>query len=203
MTASPDEITEGQLLLAELQHLKSEQTARIGSRDHLMYATLAAMAGVLAAVFNSGQHPERLLLLPPVAIVLGWTYLMNDQKVSAIGRYIRCELAPRLDGVVTRGSTPRHAASLLDWETTHRGDRRRISRKWLQLSADLLLFAIAPLAALTVYWATGPLNVWLLVASVGEVLTVLVLSVQIVVYADLRISWLRGAQGPGTARTGP
>lgn len=28
-------------------------------------------------------------MLPPVSVILGWTYLVNDEKISAIGRYVR------------------------------------------------------------------------------------------------------------------
>ncbi|OEV09332.1 hypothetical protein AN218_22335 [Streptomyces nanshensis] len=184
----PQELTKGQLLLTELQHLKSEQTQRINTRDHLMYATLGSLAAVLAAVFQQGQHLGRLLLLPPVTLVLGWMYLVNDEKVSAIGRYIRCDLAPRLSAVVQSGANSHQSEvpPLLGWELAHRSDPRRTSRKRLQLAADLGLFTLTPLGALTVYWASGTVDTWLLAVSLSEVLAVLVLGVQIVTYADLR-----------------
>lgn len=71
------------------------------------------------------------------------------------------------------------------WERAHRDDGRRISRKRLQLAADLLLFTVAPIAALVVYWASEPVRAVLLAVSVAEVALITVLGVQIVLYADL------------------
>jgi hypothetical protein len=65
---------------------------------------------VLAVTFTARQ-PACLLLAPPVSVILGWTYLMNDAAISAIGRYIRTELASRL-ATLTRTAGP-----VLGWET--------------------------------------------------------------------------------------
>lgn len=94
--AQPEEgVSVGQLLLAEYQSVKDEQKARIGFRDNLLYVTLAVAAAIVAAAAQTKQA-SMLLALPPVCIVLGWTYLVNDEKISAIGRYVRDELGPRL-----------------------------------------------------------------------------------------------------------
>lgn len=84
------------LLVAEYERIKDEQKSRIGFRDNLIYVTLASMAGVIAAALQPRGHSGLLLLLPPASLVLGWTYLVNDEKISAIGRYIRTDLGPRL-----------------------------------------------------------------------------------------------------------
>jgi hypothetical protein len=47
------------------------------------------------AVSVSARDPGYLLLLPPVSLILGWTYLANDEKISTIGRYIRGECPVR------------------------------------------------------------------------------------------------------------
>ena len=90
-----DHITTGQLLLAEYQAIKDEQKARIGFRDNLLYVTLAVVAAVIAAA-GQAKQTAMLLALPPVCVVLGWTYLVNDDKISAIGKYVRGDLGPRL-----------------------------------------------------------------------------------------------------------
>ncbi|MEC3992127.1 hypothetical protein VSR01_00625 [Actinacidiphila sp. DG2A-62] len=167
----------GQLLIAEYQSIKEEQRARIGFRDNLLYVTLAAVAGVAAASLEAARA-TMLLALPPVCVVLGWTYLVNDEKISAIGRYVRTELAPRLGELAGPG-----AGAVFGWETAHRGDARRRSRKAVQCLVDLGAFCAVPLAALVGYWTDAPGRAALLVLSALEALAVLALGVHFVLYA--------------------
>ncbi|MGN9760700.1 hypothetical protein [Streptomyces sp. SD31] len=172
----PDQdVTAGQLLLAEYQSVKDEQKARIGFRDNLLYVTLAVVAAVIAAAAQAKQT-SMLLALPPVCVVLGWTYLVNDEKISAIGRYVRGELGPRLARLAG-------AEGAFGWEDFHRGDARRVSRKAVQLVVDLLAFCVVPLSALVVYWAGGGTSTGLVILSVGEALAVAGLGAYIVLYA--------------------
>ncbi|MFG2572223.1 hypothetical protein [Streptomyces sp. NPDC048481] len=165
----------GQLLLAEYQSVKDEQKARIGFRDNLLYVTLAVVAAVAAAAAQAGQT-AMLLALPPVCVVLGWTYLVNDEKISAVGRYVRQELGPRLAELAGTDAAFR-------WETYHRGDARRVSRKIVQCVVDLLAFCVVPLAALAVYWCGGQVTTGLLVLSFAEAAAVTGLGVFVVRYA--------------------
>ncbi|WP_369233182.1 hypothetical protein AB5J56_14815 [Streptomyces sp. R21] len=168
-------VTKGQLLLAEYQSVKDEQKARIGFRDNLLYVTLAVVAAVVAAAAQAKQT-SMLLALPPVCVVLGWTYLVNDEKISAIGAYVRGDLAPRLAELADTDVVFR-------WETAHRGDTRRASRKVIQCGIDLLAFCVVPLAGLGVYWGSGQVGAGLLVLSVVEALAAVGLGVQVVSYA--------------------
>ncbi|MDX3753157.1 hypothetical protein [Streptomyces sp. AK08-02] len=170
------DVTLGQLLLAEYSTLKDEQKSRIGFRDNLLYVTLTVVAAVIAAAAQAGQ-PVMLLALPPVCVVLGWTYLINDEKISAIGAYVRGELGPRLAQVA-------QVEGAFGWESAHRSDARRRSRKAVQLAVDLLAFCVVPLAGLTVYWGAGDTGgPGLLVLSVVEALGVAGLAAQVVGYA--------------------
>lgn len=171
------DVTVGQLLLAEYQTVKDEQKTRIGFRDNLLYVTLTVVAAVIAAAAQA-KRTEMLLALPPVCVVLGWTYLVNDQKISAIGAYVRGELGPRLAAVASAEET-----AVFRWEVAHRADARRSSRKAVQCVVDLLAFCVVPLAALVVYWAGGGTSAGLVVLSVGEALAVVGLGVHIVLYA--------------------
>ena len=171
------DVTAGQLLLAEYQSVQDEQKARIGFRDNLLYVTLAVVAAVAAASAQSGQT-SMLLALPPVCVVLGWTYLVNDEKISAIGAYVRGDLGPRLADL----ARIEHSAAF-GWERAHRADTRRTSRKAIQCGVDLLAFCVVPLAGLVVYWAGGQVGRGLLVLSVLEALVVVGLAVQVVLYA--------------------
>ncbi|MFD4629193.1 hypothetical protein ACFVYR_04725 [Streptomyces sp. NPDC058284] len=177
--AEPDEVTLGRVLLAEYEQVKAEQKSRITLRDNLIYAMLAATAGVIAATIPSASRTALLLLLPPLSVLLGWTYLVNDEKISAIGQYIRTTLRPRLAEVVGQSD------ALFGWETAHRQDLRRGSRKRLQLAVDLLAFCAGPGAALTVFWLNGHLTWPLVTVSLVEGAGLVALGIQIARYADL------------------
>ncbi|MFE2277505.1 hypothetical protein ACFXAE_09575 [Streptomyces sp. NPDC059454] len=172
------DLTVGQLLLAEYQSVKDEQKARIGFRDNLLYVTLAVVAAVIAAAAQAKQ-PSMLLALPPVCLVLGWTYLVNDEKISAIGLYVRDDLGPRLAALVAHGG----GFTTFGWEAYHRSDTRRRSRKAIQTVIDLTAFCAVPLAALVVFWANGDGGGLMITLSVLEALAVAGLGSQIVWYA--------------------
>ncbi|MFJ4624611.1 hypothetical protein [Streptomyces sp. NPDC088812] len=186
------DVTVGQLLLAEYQCVKDEQKARIGFRDNLLYVTLAVVAAVIAAAAQAKQA-QMLLALPPVCVVLGWTYLVNDEKISAIGRYVRGDLGPRLAGLAGLAG----GAEAFRWESFHRNDARRFSRKLVQCVVDLLAFCVVPLGALAVYWAGGDVTPGLLVLSVVEAGAVVGLGVYVVRYAVPFGSGGGGAGGGG------
>ncbi|MER5547186.1 hypothetical protein ABT072_33145 [Streptomyces sp. NPDC002589] len=177
------DVTVGQLLLTEYQTLKDEQKTRIGFRDNLLYVTLTVVAAVIAAAAQAKQ-PAMLLALPPVCVVLGWTYLVNDQKISAIGAYIRDDLGPRL----TRLAAAPDASAVFRWEGVHRADARRRSRKAIQCVVDLTAFCVVPLAALLAFWAAGGGGGPLVAVSVLEGLAVVGLAVEVVSYAGFVIS---------------
>ncbi|WAZ24196.1 hypothetical protein STRCI_005596 [Streptomyces cinnabarinus] len=169
------DVTLSQLLLAEYQTVKDEQKTRIGFRDNLLYVTLTVVAAVIAAAAQAEQS-AMLLAIPPVCVVLGWTYLVNDEKISAIGRYIRDDLGPRLTDLAG-------AQGAFRWETAHRSDARRRTRKAVQCAVDLTAFCVVPLAGLAVYWSAGQTSAGLLVVSVFEALALLGLAAQVIVYA--------------------
>lgn len=170
------------MALAEYQAIKGEQVARINTRDNLIYVTLVAIAGTLT-ITHSANSRGYLLLVPAVAFVLGWTYLANDHMISAIGRYFREH--PGLPG--------------LGWETDHPADKRRGSRKAIQLAVDLTVFCGSALAALVAFWlAPDPQSPLLTAASVIEAAAVAVLVWQFTAYAGLLFK--RGtARRPGVS----
>lgn len=186
MSGAQGDITVGQLLLAEYQVVKDEQKARIGFRDNLLYVTLAAVAALVAATAQT-ERASMLLALGPVCVVLGWTYLVNDEKISAIGAYVRGDLGPRLAELAATDEGADSAApaapSAFGWETAHRGDARRRSRKVIQCLVDLVAFCVVPLAGLVVFWADGEGGGLLLALSVVEAAAVAGLAAQVVGYA--------------------
>jgi hypothetical protein len=167
------------VLLAEYDALKAEQKSRIALRDRLMYAALAALTTTLALVVQPDGGPHLLLLLPLVCVVLGWTYLTNDQKISAIGRYLRRHLSPALVAANDR------ADGVLAWESVHRCDPLRRLDKFMQLTVDLLIFVVPSLSATALYWAAADMRADLLVVSIIEMLITLAFATRVVVAADL------------------
>jgi hypothetical protein len=133
-------------LLLEYEQLKEEQRLRIGIRDHLVCATLGVLAMVVAGVVQLGV-PQLLLVTPPVCLALGWTYLVNDDRITAIGRHVQTVLGPQLTGLL-KAELP-----IFGWETLHRKDRWRCARKRGQLAVDLLIFCTPGLVAMVVVWA--------------------------------------------------
>ncbi|WP_340683615.1 hypothetical protein LCL61_34460 [Amycolatopsis coloradensis] len=167
------------VLLAEYEALKAEQTSRIVLRDRLMYAALAALAATLALVVQATGRPYLLLLLPLVCVVLGWTYFVNDQKISAIGRYLGRHLAPSLVASTHR------AEQVLTWESVHRCDPLRRLDKSMQLAVDLLMFAVPALLSVVLYWTADGVRADLLVVSIAEALVTLGFAARVIVAADL------------------
>jgi hypothetical protein len=177
-----DQDTAERVYLAEYASLKEEQRARIGFRDNLLYVTIASMAAVIAVVTQS-HDPAGLLLLPPISIALGCTYLVNDQKISAISDYVRDELSPRVAALMGEGGR----FPVFGWETAHRGDPHRTSRKVFQLVVDCIAFCVAPIAALVLFWCLQARMGAPAAVSFAELAAVAVLGWQIVVHADLTV----------------
>ncbi len=173
-----EEFSVGQMLVLEYKHLKTEQLARIATRDNLIYVTLASLAAVAAATLQVGMS-HLLLLLPPACLILGWTYLVNDQKVSAIGHHLRTVVIPQIRAEL-RSDIP-----LLTWEVQHRGDSRRKVRKVAQLFIDLITFCVPAVAAIAVHTLDGPPSGMFIAISAVELAGAILLGWAIVDNADL------------------
>ncbi|QKW36298.1 hypothetical protein HUT06_21555 [Actinomadura sp. NAK00032] len=133
------------LLALEYEQLKEEQRLRIGTRDNLVYATIGALALIVGAVIQSGSTVF-LLLAPPVCVTLGWTYLANDDRITAIGVYVGNVLGPELSRLSSAET------ELFAWERRHRESGGRPLRKACQLLVDLLLFCGTAVVALVTAW---------------------------------------------------
>jgi hypothetical protein len=173
-----NDVSVGHVLIAEYESLKKEQNSRIAFRDHLLYATLGSLAGTIAITIGAPARAPLLLVLPAVCVVLGWTYLVNDEKVSALGRYVREQLAPKMAELAQDDS-------VFGWERIHRADDRRVSRKALQLGVELTTFVLPAVAAVVTYWLLDPYHVVFTVIAAVEMLVTAVLARQMFLYADL------------------
>ncbi|MEU3561472.1 hypothetical protein [Kitasatospora sp. NPDC006786] len=168
---STDDVTESKILLAEYDCLKEEQKTRIGFRDNLLYFTLAAATAVVAVTVQSGQS-RLLLFVPAICLILGWTYLVNDEKISAIGCYVRDRLGPRLGELASAHST------VFDWEVYHRNVAGRTVRKRLQTAVDLFTYLVLPMVCTTAFWRSHAAQPLLVLASLVQTLALAVLGWQ-------------------------
>ncbi|WDD30216.1 hypothetical protein PQG02_00510 (plasmid) [Nostoc sp. UHCC 0926] len=171
-----------EVYLKEYEKLKSEQTQRIGFRDNLLYVTLGVFGAVISFAVSNQANYYALLVIPWVCLILGWTYLVNDEKITAIGRYIRLTLAEKIKEHT--GHTD--IESIFGWEIAHRSDNRRKRRKIEQLIVDQITFVFSGVIALIAFWllvSKPPLAVNIL--GLIELLLLLILGVEIVIYADL------------------
>jgi hypothetical protein len=167
--------------IREYEKCKIEQMARISFRDNLVYVTLAAYGAIVS--FAAKENHFALLVLPWASIVFGWGYLVNDEKVSAIGRYIRIDLTDRIAGLIP-GKKP---DDLFRWEIVHRSDPRRRRRKYEQFSIDLITFVLSGFAALAAFWIIDPdPRCSLKVVVVVEGILLLVLGIEFFIYADFK-----------------
>ncbi|WP_328544406.1 hypothetical protein [Streptomyces europaeiscabiei] len=159
-----------EILKVEYERLKEEQVRRIGFRDNLIYVALVT-AGAIFAFYFGGTERAYALLIPPFAIsVLGWTYLVNDEKISSIGRYIRSVLLPELR---RHGFT---SEVTLGWENYHRSDVDRVWRKKVQAGVDITAFCVPSAVALAIFFSKKSLGIseWILGSLEGLVVAMLV-----------------------------
>jgi hypothetical protein len=171
-----------EIYLSEYDKLKHEQTQRMGFRDNLIYANLIAITGVVSIVTDDIVRIPVLLVLPMICVALGWTYLVNDEKISAIGRYIRYTLTEKI-----QEATQSKDQNIFGWEAAHRSDKRRISRKIIQLLVDELVFVVPGLIAIFIFWLNVSVTMLPLKWIAGiEVLFISVLGIQVFSYADLK-----------------
>jgi hypothetical protein len=168
--------------MAEYDKLKAEQTQRIGFRDNLLYVTLGLFGVIIPAAISNPTNYYALLVIPWVCLILGWTYLINDEKISAIGRYIRLTLVEKIKDKT--GYTD--LESLFGWEIAHRSDPRRSRRKIEQLIIDEITFVISGIIALiTFFTLVTKAAIGLYIFSSLEAILLVILGWEIIVYADL------------------
>jgi hypothetical protein len=168
--------------LNEYRKLKDEQIARIVMREHLVYVTLGVFGGVSSYTLHD-SHYYAFLVIPWVCVILGWMYLITDEKVSAIGEYIRKDLTEKLAPLADT-----KPALLLGWEVAHRSDQHRFLRKLLQLLVDEVTFVLSGLFALAAFWWFQ--TEWTLLFQITwwiEGFFLLLLGIWILITADLGI----------------
>jgi hypothetical protein len=171
-----------EIFFKEYDKLKTEQAQRIGFRDNLLYVTLGLFGSVVSFAVSNPANYYAFLVVPWVCLILGWTYIVNDEKISAIGRYIRCKLVDKIQEHT--GYTD--LETLFGWEIAHRDDRHRKRRKIQQLIIDEITFVVSGIIALAAFWVLvpqPPFNITIL--AWVELLLLIVLGIETFIYADL------------------
>lgn len=170
------------IYLQEYEKLKEEQTQRIGFRDNLLYVTLGVFGGVISFAVSNKAHYYALIVIPWVCLILGWTYLVNDEKITAIGRYIRLTLVDKIKEQIGNNDIE----SIYGWEIAHRNDKRRKRRKIEQLIIDQITFVFSGIVGLIAFWLLVPQPHWTIQIICWIELGLLIfLGIEIIIYADL------------------
>lgn len=135
-----------EVLVAEYEVLKTEQNARINTRDNLVYATLVAVAA--AGYVAIKEHLYDLLLAgAAAALILGWLYLGGDRKIIWIRAHIRRTLRPQVAAELNV-----RTESVFAWETQP-AQWGLLFYRLTGLAVDLLLF-VGPAAGVVPWWLT-------------------------------------------------
>jgi hypothetical protein len=118
---------------------------------------------------------------------MGWTYLVNNEKISALGRYVRDKLSNGLAKALGIDENTTEMAWIFGWETEHRSDKCRKRRKIEQLVIDEIIFVLSGIGALISFqvMAINP-NCCLQILCEFELVLLLILGAEIVMYADLK-----------------
>ncbi len=170
--------------LQEYNKLKEEQARRIGFRDNMLYVTLGLFGAILSFSVSGQSNYYALLVIPWVCLILGWTYLVNDEKISAIGRYIRYNLVNKIQEL----NNNTDLESIFGWEIVHRSDKRRLRRKIEQLVIDEITFVLSGITALVAFWfLVSQPSLAVNICGVVELVLLIVLAVEIIIYADLGV----------------
>jgi hypothetical protein len=124
----------------ERSALKTEQLERIKQRDNFLNLNIVAVGVVAAVAVQSRPHAAAWLVVPWVTVVLGWAYLSNDDKVTAIGQHVRASL----DQQTAEES----------WEASEKGLLPPAVRRVADAVVFLLSFVLPTPVALALYVAS-------------------------------------------------
>jgi hypothetical protein len=135
-------------LVKEYEKLKDEQNKRIEFRDHMTYITLGVIGGVFSFIVERPDYITALLVLPFVCIILGWSYLTNDDKISEIGSYCQNILIPKIE----ESNIDASISLKTNWEEIHKISFKRNYKTNIQLLIDILLFCVPAFLSLIVFF---------------------------------------------------
>jgi hypothetical protein len=171
-----------EVFLKEYDKLKSEQSQRIGFRDNLLYVTLGLFGTIVSFAVSKQANHYALLVLPWVSLILGWTYIVNDEKISALGKYIRIQLAEKVKEKIGDSEIE----SVFSWENYRRVNKGRKLRKIEQFIVNQIAFVVPGIVTLVAFCylvPKAPNEIKILAGT--ELVLLLLLAIEIWRYADL------------------
>ena len=170
-------------LIAEYEKLKDEQHKRIGFRDNMIFVTLGAIGAVFSFSLENPQYNIALLVLPFICITLGWTYLVNDEKISSIGSYLKKSLIPKISECGKNEKITLES----NWEDYLKASTSRKQRKWIQLFVDLFIFCVSGILSLVAFYILREkLNVFYNILLGFEIILLIFLASQFIKYAEIK-----------------
>jgi hypothetical protein len=125
--------------------LKTEQLERIKQRDTFLNLNIVALGVVTAIAVQGQKQAAAWLVVPWLTAIMGWAYLSNDDKVTAIARHLKA----------TRDTQ----AAALSWEAGQKGLLPSWVRRLAEVVVFLLSFVLPTPVAITLY-ATTSLATW-------------------------------------------
>lgn len=169
-------------LLKQYEKLKDEQQKRIEFRDRMIYITLGVIGGVFSFILEKPEYITALLVLPFICLILGWLYLMNDEKISEIGNYLRKILLPKIESIETENKF----SIFPSWEEFHKQSFKRKRNKIVQITLDLLLFCVSALFSLTSFLYLNPvITCFQKIIVITEVLLIIYLSIEFIITSKI------------------
>jgi len=167
-----------EFLIAEYNKLKDEQHKRIAFRDQMIYISLGAIGSVFSFAIENPKFYIALLILPFIILILGWTYLVNDEKISSIGNYIKTILIPKL-------YDSSNQTYIESWETHLKTDKKRKQRKIIQLIVDLLIFCLSSIASIIAFFFLEyDFSIGYIICAFLLLVAIVLLAIQFINYSD-------------------
>lgn len=152
----------------EYEKLKDEQKARISFRDQMIYISLGVIGATFSFTLQYNNYLIILLILPFICFILGWTYLINDIKISEIGNYIQNKLIPNM--IMTE------ASPIDSWENFHKKAPLRLKIKIIQLIIDISMFCGSAFISIILYFTLNDISTISIIISSIEIILIIFLS---------------------------
>lgn len=138
------------LILEEYRVLKQEQLERIKLRDNFVFLSLGIFGAIFSYALFENDSQNKLIVLsiiPSICFICLWLYIVNDEKISQIGQFIRENLKAKLEILLEE----ENSNIFFEWETYHRSDNKRFLRKFIQVIVDLLAFCVPSIISIVAF----------------------------------------------------
>ncbi len=135
--------------LAEFSALRQELLEMLKWRERLVFLSLGISGTLFSFAFSAEQHADAtamsrrlaLYLVPPLASAIGALWLVNTWRIRRIGVYIRDELRPKLNQLLSTHPSDEHALAfeVFSWE----GSAERLMHKWARRLCEWIVLLSA------------------------------------------------------------